>query len=93
MAYKTDTIRTKAYLEQSIKDIDSIFGEGYAKKNPELLSAYLKCNIDDEIAVQYDRSFEFFSGVFQDFENDISLIEQRLHSISKSFEKFVDKDD
>lgn len=35
------------YLAEAIKDIDREFGEGYAKKNPALVAAYMNtCALD-----------------------------------------------
>jgi hypothetical protein len=38
---------TNEYLSAAIKEIDSNFGEGYAKTHPELIGAYIQtCAID-----------------------------------------------
>ncbi len=84
MAIKTETYRTKAYLEQSIRDIDSIFGEGYSKNNPELLSTYMKCSIDSEFEETIENSLRLF-------EEPISSMDRSIYSISKSLEKLIDK--
>lgn len=40
------------YLGQAVKDIDEVFGPGYAKKHPELVGEYLRsCAIDLQTGV------------------------------------------
>ncbi|NQY21457.1 MAG: hypothetical protein HRT40_09135 [Campylobacteraceae bacterium] len=38
---------TKMYFKEAIKDIDELFGEGYAKANPELVGQYIRSCSND----------------------------------------------
>jgi hypothetical protein len=43
------------WLHQGIESIDRAFGEGYAEKNPELLSAFMKAAAQDQHTAYFAR--------------------------------------
>ena len=48
----------REYLEQAIKTIDAAFGDGYAKKNPHLVSAFLAASASEHhssVLIQLER--------------------------------------
>lgn len=40
-----------SWFQDAIREIDSVFGKGYAKEHPELVSAFMKTASLDEIAM------------------------------------------
>lgn len=39
------------WMKQAIESIDGMFGEGYAKKNPELISGFMIAASNDQLAM------------------------------------------
>ncbi|KMJ45067.1 hypothetical protein AB204_11115 [Xenorhabdus khoisanae] len=39
------------WMERAVKEIDTLFGEGYAKQHPELIAAFMKTAARDELAM------------------------------------------
>ncbi|MDO6508762.1 hypothetical protein Q4506_17275 [Colwellia sp. 4_MG-2023] len=47
---------TDAMLHQAVKSIDTLFEEGYAQKNPELVSAFLLAASNNNIAASNNKA-------------------------------------
>lgn len=55
------------FMSSAVKDIDTIFGEGYAKKNPALIAAYVQAAAIDcasvAIAQQIRAGLDYIADV------------------------------
>lgn len=49
-------------LKHLVKEIDSVFGEGYAKENPSLVSSYLITNAIGEIDETFASAIEILDS-------------------------------
>ena len=47
---------TDEMLHQAVKSIDALFGEGYAKLNPEIVSGFLIAASNNHIAVSNNKA-------------------------------------
>ncbi len=70
------------YMVKCVEDIDNMFGEGYAKKNPELLGQMVIASSNDFLAMTLEEGFEKLTP---EFPTDIS-IGKPLLDIAKSIE-------
>jgi hypothetical protein len=52
------------YMNDAIYQIDQVLGDGYAKKNPALIAAYMKSATEDmKTSVLFDSLYEIASGL------------------------------
>jgi len=49
-------------LKHLVKEIDNVFGVGYAKENPSLVSSYLIANAIEEIDKTFASAVEIVDG-------------------------------
>ena len=57
---------TKMYMREAIKDIDSFFGDGYAKENPELLGQYIRSCSNDVLSASITSALQEISESLKD---------------------------
>jgi hypothetical protein len=67
------------WLHQSVEQIDGIFGEGYAKKNPALVAAFIQAAAADQLT-------SHLSNTVAERFGDISL------ALSTVASRFADQD-
>ena len=72
---KQASMTSSEYFHKAIKDIDSIFGEGFAKANPQLIGDYMKTSAMDFLAASITSGLQ-----------DISEPLYRLQDISSALE-------
>ena len=72
---KQASMTSSEYFRKAIEDIDSIFGEGYAKSNPQLVGDYMKTSAMDFLAASITSGLQ-----------DISEPLYRLNDISTAIE-------
>jgi hypothetical protein len=57
----------KSFLLDAIESIDGIFGEGYAKRNPELVSSLISSEIMSFGFFQLSDAISLLAGIDDDF--------------------------
>jgi hypothetical protein len=60
-------ITAYTWMRQAVKDIDRMFGDGYAKEHPELISGYIK-------AASIDQLSSVIASVMQDTSEELSVV-------------------
>jgi hypothetical protein len=61
---------TKMHMREAIKDIDSFFGEGYAKENPELLGQYIRACSNDVLNASITSALQDISESLKSLKDD-----------------------
>ena len=69
------SMTASTYFQKAIEDIDNVFGEGFAKANPQLIGDYMKTSASDFLAASITSGLQ-----------DISEPLYRLQDISSAIE-------
>lgn len=71
------TSTTASYLATAKREIDRLFGEGYAAKNPALVAAFIQTAAAD---MHTSTSGKVFGAVLQEIAQNIGSISQALEN-------------
>lgn len=72
-ALETQSVKTAAYYLSSAKnEIDKLFGQGYAEKNPELVAAYIRTAAVD---LQTSVTAKVIGGALEQIAQSIQSLE------------------
>lgn len=81
------------YLNAAIEQIDKTFGEGYAKKHPELVAAFMKTAVMDYHANAIGKCIQQHTEAMEGLVKETNLIHRGLYSISRTIETGTYEDD
>ncbi|MDD2714973.1 MAG: hypothetical protein PHW04_03645 [Candidatus Wallbacteria bacterium] len=73
------------FMQDAVKSIDSVFGEGFAKANPELVGAFLlSCTLNSQLDKIEDKLGDIISELSSlgDISSELSSIESSIENLS-----------
>lgn len=83
---KQASMTASDYMRQAISDIDEEFGEGYAKKHPELVSGMVQAAATDFATAIHLKALQDIITYLPSFEHQLITIKENIWQLHLDYE-------